>query len=147
MIKVMQAIRELDQLKRRLESQITEIQNELETISRTIKILEREIPGASPQMNFPVLSNTSSTSPLPGVGPKTQGLSDLCRQILRERWMSPAEVRDRLLDMGYHNTDKNKLLSSVYATLKRLAEKTKELETRKANGRTEFHMRSEVQIA
>jgi hypothetical protein len=138
------AITELERLRARLESQMQAIRAELDTISKTIKILEREIPGVSPQMNLPVV--TLSQHPA-SVHNEAKGLSDLCREFLGEKWMGPTEVRDVLLMRGYHNTDRGKLLSSVYATLKRLTEKTRELESRKTDGRTEFHKLASQQAA
>ncbi|MEP6536094.1 MAG: hypothetical protein ABJF23_12285 [Bryobacteraceae bacterium] len=142
----MQAIRELEQLQRRLEAQIALIQAELDTISKTIKILERETPGAAAQMTVPVVASEQRIPPTPITEPKAIGLSDLCRQIMGDHWMAPVDVRDQLMEMGYHNTDKGKLLSSVYATLKRLSD-SGEMESRKESGRTEFRRRLLPQAA
>ena len=145
----MQAIRELEELRKRLEAQLSIIQGEIDTISRTIKIIERETPNASPQMNLPSVvtpalgeSTNAVASPAPHVVKNELGLSALCRQIASD-WIAPSEVRDKLLSTGYHNTDKNKLLSSVYATLKRLSDNG-HMDARKENGRTEFRTRNAV---
>jgi hypothetical protein len=146
MILDMQAIRELEDLKRRLETQIAIIQAELDAISKTITILERETPGASAQMTLPAVQAPQFIDTYVAAGAQKTGLSDLCRDIMGDRWMAPTDVRDQLMARGYHNTDKGRLLSSVYATLKRLAD-TGEMESRKEGGRTIFHRRPKVQAA
>lgn len=137
----MDGILQLEQLKERLEGHIAVIQAELDTINKTIQIWQREIPGASPQMTLPDVQGnitlpavTGSAVPLDN---KTIGLSAMCRRLTADSWVSPTDVRDALLANGYHNTNKGKLLSSVYATLKRLAE-SGELKVRKDEGRTEY---------
>jgi len=116
----MGAIAELLDLKLRLESQIGMLTSELETISRTITILEREHPGEVAQMIFehPVAGAPRRASVT--IPPSEQGLSERCLTLLADEWTPPATVRDRLIETRYHVTNKTKLLSSVYATLKRL---------------------------
>jgi hypothetical protein len=139
----MQAIRALEDLKSRLEAQIATTQADLEAVARAIRLLERETPETLSQMS-PEAANVAGNTPRPIM---PAGLSDLCRQIIEDQWIAPLNVRDRLMELGYPNTDKHRLLSSVYATLKRLADNG-ELESRKIDGAsTEFRRRPQIQAA
>jgi hypothetical protein len=131
----MSAVAELLALKQRLEQQITSLSSELETISKTIAILERESPGLSPQLLIPeVVPTTKPQSVSNASSDASVGLTERCMQLVDTDWTAPTTVRDRLIATGYHITDKGRLLSSVYATLSRLAESGK-LETSKIGGK------------
>ena len=144
----MEATLQLQQLKGLLESQIFDLQLELDTIDKTIKILERENPGTSPPLTLPGgMMPASVPQSVVGIAEKGLGLSDLCRKIMGDSWKAPLDVRDALIALGYPNPDKGKLLSSVFATLKRM-QGAGEMESRKTSGRMEFHKRSkEIQAA
>jgi hypothetical protein len=72
------------------------------------------------------LAQTISTlSRLCGLGPTVRwGLSDACRTVLRNAGtvMTPAELRDRLVAIGYDLSVYSNALAAIHTTLKRLAE-------------------------
>src|SRR4051794_23296707 len=105
----MDAIRELEALKKRIESQIQSLQGEVETITKTLRIMEREHPEMSPQMLLPVVPSGLPKQPLPN---NTRGLSEACRTLGQVEWITPVTVRDHLIETGYPYTDKHNLLSS-----------------------------------
>lgn len=142
----MNAVAELLGLKLRLEQQISGLTGELETISKTITILERE--ATQPSVSFFQEAGLSPAQP-PAVGAQTSsgtGLTDRCLQLVDSEWITPATIRDRLLATGYHNTDKSKLLSSVYATLSRLAGAGR-VESEKVDGRSVYRRPAASQAA
>lgn len=130
----MSAVAELFSLKGRLELQIKDLQSELDVISQTIKILERE-NGTSAQMPLPEIVKPTTLRREPEA--PTLGLTDQCLSFLEDTWVAPSTIRDRLLQNNYHMTDKSKLLSSVYATLKRLCDQGR-AESQKSSGNTVF---------
>lgn len=141
----MEAIVELERLKGRLEAQMAALQAEHETISKAIRILERENPDSTPQM---ILSDTIPVQINAPIRPTPEiGLTERCLKIMGDGWMGPADIRDRLLAEKYHNQDKGKLLSSVYATLKRLKGQSKLESRQNENGRTEFRRLQAVEVA
>ncbi len=103
----MQAKQELKRLKEKLNAQITALQSEMAIIDKAIQLLERE-------------GKSSPAATQQGKYFRTVGLSDAIREIVAAEWISPTEVRDRLMRGGYPNKDKSKLLGSVFATMKRL---------------------------
>lgn len=123
----MQAKAELLQLKGKLQKQISVLESEMATVDKAIQLLEREdrVVGAtgSQDKRFRKL-----------------GLSDACRHIVDSEWISPAEVRNNMMQGGFKNDDKAKLLGSVFATLKRLATKG-ELEGKKIDGKMKYRKR------
>jgi hypothetical protein len=141
----MSAIAELLTLKQRLEVQIDSLRAELETISKTITILERETPSGSPQL---VLSENAQAAPLRDLGSESimsLGLTDRCLALISHEWVAPVTIRDRLLATKYHMTDKGKLLSSTYATLKRLADQQK-LESKTIEGKAHYRRPSSTDV-
>jgi hypothetical protein len=123
----MQAKIELLQLKERLQKQIDVLASEMSTVDKAIELIEREH------------SSTAS-----GIAPQNKqfrklGLADTCRQIVGSDWLTPSEVRARMIQGGYKHEDAAKLLSAIFATLKRLG--TKELEGRKIDGKLRYRKR------
>ncbi len=101
------------------------------SVDKAIELLEREhFSGPKPEMHDTRFRKI--------------GLTDACRQIVNSEWMSPVEIRDRMMSGGFKNGDKSKLLSSVFATLKRLA--IKEIEGRKVDGKMKYRKRQTSQI-
>lgn len=121
----MQAKHELRQLKEKLQKQIAVLESEMATVDRAIQLLEREDHSGS---------NGSQDKRFRKVG-----LSDACRQIVGADWISPTEVRNQLMQGGYKNVDKSKLLAAVFATVKRLAKK--EFEGKKLDGKMKYRKR------
>lgn len=103
----MQAIQELMQLKEGLQKHIGVLQSEMATVDKAIQLLEREGQRSTQTINEKQFSKT--------------GLSDACRLIVGNEWISPGEIRDRMIQGGFKNNGKSKLLGSVFATCKRLA--------------------------
>lgn len=130
----MSAVAELFSLKDRIEHQINDLQTELNVISQTIRILERE-HGISAQMPLPEIARPITASRELEVVPK--GLTDQCLGFLEDDWVAPSTIRDRLIQNNYHMTDRSKLLSSVYATLKRLCDQGR-AESQKLSGNSVF---------
>jgi hypothetical protein len=121
----MQAKNELMQLKGKLQKQITVLESEMKTVDAAIQLIEREnqLEPASPQdKRF-----------------RKAGLSDACRQIVGSEWISPTEVRNQMMQGGFKNRDKTKLLAAVFATVKRLAKK--EFEGKKIDGKMKYRTR------
>jgi hypothetical protein len=127
----MQAREELTQLKDKLRKQISVLEAEMETVDSAIRLLEREH------------QQPSATGVQSRRFAKT-GLSDACREIVGSEWILPSEVRNRMTQGGY-KAEKAKLLSSVFATLKRLA--GKELEGKKIDGKMKYRKRQPAAIS
>ena len=121
----MQAKQELMQLKDRLQRQIAVLESEMATVDKAIQLLDRE-------------DQSGTTGPRDTRFRKV-GLSDACRQIVSDDWISPTEVRNQLMQGGFKNNDKSKLLAAVFATLKRLAKK--EFEGKKVDGKMKYRKR------
>jgi len=121
----MQAKHELMRLREKLQKQITVLESEMATVDKAIQLLNRE---EHPE------SNGSHDKRFRNVG-----LSDACRQIVGVDWISPTEIRNQLIQGGYKNADKSKLLAAVFATVKRLAKK--ELEGKKLDGKMKYRKR------
>lgn len=121
----MQAKNELLQLKARLQKQIAVLQSEMVVVDKAIQLLERE--------------NHSETNGSQDKKFRKAGLSDACRQIVGDDWISPTEVRNELMQGGYPNDDKSKLLAAVFATLKRLGKK--QMEGKKIDGKMKYRKR------
>ena len=117
---LMTAIDELERVKQGIESQIQSLRAELDAIDKAISVLKRE------QTRPSTLGRSAEDF-------SKMGLSDACRKIVGEEFISPVIVRDRLRAGAYPNQDKGKLLGSVYATVKRLAE-SGEFEAQKVEG-------------
>lgn len=129
----MQAKQQLMQLKDKLLKQISILESEMATVDKAIQLLEREdrVTGAP--------------------GPQDKrfrkvGLSDACRQIVGSEWISPTEVRNAMMEGGFKNADKSKLLGSVFATLKRLAVKG-DLEAKRVDAKMKYRKRQAVAIS
>ena len=147
----MSAIAELLELKGRLESQIESLRGELDTISKTVKILEREHPHETPQLSFKVMTAPAQTEAQSTPNKQARfgvevGLSERCLFLLGSEWLQPSTVRDRLIATEYHNKDRGKLLSSVYATLKRLHSMGR-VEMEKRGDVTFYHRTEKVNAA
>jgi hypothetical protein len=67
------------------------------------------------------------------------GLSEACREIVGNDWILPSEVRNQMLHGSFKTDDRAGLLSSVFATLRRLA--TKDLEGAKIDGKMRYRKR------
>lgn len=128
----MQAKRELTQLKERLKQQIAGLESEMATIDRAIQLLERE--------------DQSSPNSLRRRRFRNVGLSDAIRQVVASEWISPTEVRDELMHGGYPNEDKNKLLASVFATMKRLGA-SGGLEVKRVEGKLKYRVQHRASSA
>jgi len=122
----MQAKQELIQLKGRLQSQISVLESEMATVDAAIQLLERE--------------HNSGATGLHDNRFRKLGLSDACRQTVGSDWILPSEVRNQMMNGGFKAADKSKLLSSVFATLKRLSTKG-ELEGKKIDGKMKYRKR------
>jgi len=102
----MEAIRELQRVRERLETQLRAIQSEMDAVSKAIKVLEREQP-QSVEIKGKELSALTFT--------------DAVRRLISEEYVTPLKVRDQLIRGGFpHSKDKTKLLNSVWATMQRL---------------------------
>ncbi len=125
----MNALMELKRIRRTVLQDLEKVQLEVDAIDKTIGILERR-------------QNQELEHIVNGKEFSNQGLTDGCRQIVGSEFISPLEVRNRLLAGGYPiKSTKGKFLGSVYSTLKRI-EKNGELEARKEDGRWCFRKRS-----
>lgn len=127
----MDAKQELMQLKNKLQKQIAVLESEMRTVDAAIQLLERE-------------NQVGATGPHDKRFRKV-GLSDACRQIVGSEWISPAEVRNQMMQGGFKNDDKAKLLGAVFATLKRIAKK--EIEGKKVDGKMKYRTRQPVALA
>ncbi len=122
----MEAIRELNRVKASLEGRQRAVQAELDTVNRTIQILQRE-------QQLGVNGSQAKTF-------AKSGLSNSCREIVKSDFRTAVEVRDQLMQGGYKSSGSEKmgkLLNSVYATLNRLA-KNGELEVQNMDGKRAF---------
>ena len=123
----MEAIRELTKIRKRLHDQLRDLQVEVDAIDRTINVLEREDEKEGSVSESDEFSNT--------------GFADGCRSIVGHEFIAPQEVRDRLILGGFKHKDKTKVLSGVYATLKRLAGSNGPFESEKLNGKKAYRVK------
>src|SRR5205809_7760459 len=115
----MEAIRELQRVKDKLESQLRVIQSEIDAINKSIKVLERDNPEEA----------------VKGRELRGLGITDAIRLSIRSELITPLKVRDQLLQAGFSfPKGKLKLLNTVFSTMKRLA-KTPEFEAGKVDGK------------
>jgi len=126
----MDTIQELMRVRAGIQDQLRESQSELQAVDTTIKLLQRER-----QSNIET-TNTKEFA--------KGGLSDACRGILGSELVTPLQVRDRLMLGGYPAKSKSKLLSSVYATVKRLAMRG-EIEAGKLGGKSAYRKKPPAQ--
>jgi len=124
----MSAQQELLQLKGRLQKQISVLEAEMATVDKAIQLLDRE-------GKFATATGTTGQDKRFS----KMGLSEACREIVGSNWTLPSEVRNQMLQGGFKTADKAGLLSSVFATLKRLA--TKDLEGAKIDGKMRYRKR------
>ena len=109
----MKAKEELLHVRQRLSGRIDVLRADLEIVDASIRLIERE--GRLEPTDAPLQQSEAC-----GAFAK-MGLTNCCLQILGARnFISPAKVRDLLIQGGYPKSNKTKLLGSVYSTLKRL---------------------------
>ena len=123
----MEVIRELTKVKQRLHDQLRELQVEVDSIERSIKVLERE--------NQKEVSASTSNE-----FAKT-GFADGCRSVVGAEFITPLEVRDRFIRGGFKHKDKAKVLGGIYATLKRLAGANGVFEVGQLNGKKAYRLK------
>ena len=123
----MEAIRELTKIRKRLHDQLRDLQVEVDAIDMAIKVLEREDEKEGSVSESDEFSNT--------------GFADGCRSIVGPEFITPPEVRDRLILGGFKHKDKTKVLSGVYATLKRMAGSNGPFESGKLNGKKAYRVK------
>ena len=123
----MEAIRELTKLQQRKHDQLRELQVEVDAIDKAIELLEREKQSEA-------LTGTSKEFA------KT-GFADGCRSIVGPEFITPLEVRDRLIRGGFKHKSKSKVLGGVYATLKRLAGPKGPFDVGARDGRKVYRMK------
>jgi hypothetical protein len=123
----MTAQQELLQLKERLQRQIAVLQAEMASVDKTIQLLERE--GRPTAMSAAIQDKRYAKL----------GLSDAIRAILTDEFTLPSEIRNVMLSGGYSAPDKASLLSSVFATLKRMD--GKDAEGEKIDGKMHYRKR------
>ena len=99
------------------------------TVDKAVQLLDRE--GKFAATTFTATAQDKRFSKM--------GLSEACRAIVGGEWTLPSEVRNQMLQGGFKTDDKAGLLSSVFATLKRLA--TKDLEGAKIEGKMRYRKR------
>jgi hypothetical protein len=130
----MTARTELLQLKERLSKQIAVLESEMATVDRAIQLLEREHQ-----------SGSGGASGSQDKRFRNVGLADACRQIVGSDWISPSEVRNYMMQGGFKNTNKARLLGGVFATLKRLGET--ELEGKRVDGKLKYRKRQAAALS
>ena len=123
----MEVILELTKIRKRLQDQLRDLQVEVDAIDRTINVIEREDEKEGSVSESDEFSNT--------------GFADGCRSIVGHEFIAPREVRDRLILGGFKHKDKTKVLSGVYATLKRLAGSNGPFESEKLNGKKAYRVK------
>ena len=129
----MEAKRELTRIRKRLHDQLRDLQVEVDAIDMAIKVLEREDEKEGSVSESDEFSNT--------------GFADGCRSIVSPEFITPPEVRDRLILGGFKHKDKTKVLSGVYATLKRLAGSNGPFESGKLNGKKAYRVKENPEQA
>ena len=123
---IMQAVLELTRVRQKLQQKVEALQEEVTSIDRAIRVLERENP-----------SRINTVNGSSGRQFKKMGLSESCLAIVGGDLVKPSTVRDRLTAGGYPMQTKTKLLSSVFATLRRLADRG-QLEAGTIDGKRAF---------
>jgi hypothetical protein len=120
----MEAIRELSQVRNKLETQIRTLQSEMEAIDKAIQLVQRETaannPKSAPDKSFAKV-----------------GLTTACREMIGTEWITPFEIREQLLRRGFKTEHKAKLLNAIFATLRRLAKKG-EFESQRINDKLRY---------
>jgi len=129
----MEAVKELTRLRERIQLQLRELQSELDAIDKAVQLLEREGRRSASSVNEKQFAKF--------------GLSDAVRKIVGDEWISPTEVRDVLMQGGYPNKGKGKLLGSVFATLKRLGIGNKaEFEMKRIDDKIKYRKKQPTEI-
>ncbi len=123
----MEAIRELTRIKQRKHDQLRALQFEVDAIDKAIELLEREDQSEGSASKSKEFAKT--------------GFADGCRSIVGPEFITPLEVRDRLIRGGFKHKSKAKALSGVYATLKRLAGANGLFEVGKLNGKKAYRVK------
>ncbi len=122
-----QAIRELTKVRQRLHDQLHELQVEVDAIEKAINVLDREDQNDGSASTNKEFAKT--------------GFADGCRSIVGSEFITPLEVRDRLIRGGFKHKSKSKVLGGVYATLKRLAGPKGPFDVGARDGRKVYRMK------
>ncbi len=125
----MEATRELVRIKQRKQDQLRELQVEVDAIDKAVELLERESQSEGSTSTSKEFAKT--------------GFADGCRSIVGPEFVTPLEVRDRLIRGGFKHESKSKVLSGVYATLKRLAGPNGPFEAGTMNGKKAYRMKQQ----
>ena len=128
-VRIMEAIRELTKLRQRKYGQLRELKVEVDAIDKAIELLERE-------KHREGLTSTSKEF-------SKTGFADGCRSIVGPEFITPLEIRDRLIRGGFKHNSKTKVLGGVYATLKRLAGPNGPFENGTLNGKKAYRVRNQ----
>ena len=123
----MEVTRELVKIKKRKQDQLRALQSEVDAIDKSIELLEREKQSGASTGTSKEFANT--------------GFADGCRSIVGPEFITPLEIRDRLISGGFKHKSKTKVLGGVYATLKRLAGPNGPFETGTLNGKKAFRVK------
>ncbi len=123
----MEVTRELVTIKQRKQDQLRALQSEVDAIDKAIELLEREKQSEASTGTSKEFANT--------------GFADGCRSIVGSEFITPPEVRGRLIRGGFKHESKSKVLGGVYATLKRLAGPNGPLETGTLNGKKAYRVK------
>ena len=125
----MEATRELLRIKQRKQDQLRELQVEVDAIDKAVELLERESQSEGSTSTSKEFAKT--------------GFADGCRSIVGPEFVTPPEVRDLLIRGGFKHASKIKVLSGVYATLKRLAGQNGPFEAGTMNGKKAYRMKQQ----
>ena len=112
-----------------MHDQLLDLQGEVDAIDKAIKVLEREDEKEGSVSDSDEFSKT--------------GFADGCRSIVGPEFITPLEVRDRLICGGFKHKDKTKVLGGVYATLKRLSGSNGPFESEKLNGKKAYRVKED----
>jgi hypothetical protein len=132
----METIDELLRIREQIESKIRLCQSELGAINKAIELVRRErlsLPASALQ-----LSTSTKTKEFARLG-----LTDACREVVRNDFVTPLHVRDALLIGGFPVPKKGKgrLLNYVFVTLKRLCQEGGEFERGEVDGKFAVRLR------
>lgn len=135
----METIDELLRIREQLEGKMRMCQSELAAINKAIELVRRErlsLPASALQPSAP--SKTRELARL--------GLTDACREVVRNEFVTPLYVRDALLIGGFPVPKKGKgrLLNYVFVTLKRLCQEGGEFERGEVDGKFAVRLRPGV---
>jgi hypothetical protein len=111
-----------------LQAQREELQKRLEEFQKRLTEVEEEMVGIETACRFYGFAwegMIQDSAPFADVINSDMGMTDRVKAILQSqpnKWLSPTEVRDAVVESGFDLADRSNAMSEIHLTLKRLSE-------------------------